>query len=209
MQPQSPLARLVVLISGNGSNLQALLDACQDGRLPARVAAVVSNRRDAYGLVRAQQASVPTLYFPLKPYSDQTLPREAYDRDLAALVSCFQPDLIVCAGWMQVLTPVFITPFADRLINLHPALPGQFPGTHAIERAFAAYQAGEIEVSGAMVHGVVPEVDAGPVLDFVVVPFDPHDQFHDFAERLHAHEHILLVRTVQRWLATFSHSLPP
>ena len=121
------LARLVVLISGSGSNLQALLDACQDGRLPARVAAVVSNRRDAYGLVRAQQASVPTLYFPLKPYSDQGLPRETYDRDLAALISCFQPDLIVCAGWMQVLTPIFITPFADCLINLHPALPGQFP----------------------------------------------------------------------------------
>ncbi|MFZ1594664.1 MAG: formyltransferase family protein, partial [Anaerolineae bacterium] len=106
------------------------------------------------------------------------------------------------AGWMQVLTPIFITPFADCLINLHPALPGQFPGTHAIERAFAAYQAGEIEVSGAMVHGVVPEVDAGPVLDFVVVPFDPRDQFHDFAKRLHAHEHTLLVRAVQRWLAT-------
>lgn len=209
MLPQSPLARLVVLISGNGSNLQALLDACQDGRLPARVAAVVSNRRDAYGLARAQQASVPTLYFPLKPYSGQGLPRETYDRDLAALISCFQPDLIVCAGWMQILTPVFITPFADRLINLHPALPGQFPGTHAIERAFAAYQAGEIEVSGAMVHGVAPEVDAGPVLDFVVVPIDPRDQLDDFAKRLHAHEHTLLVRAVQRWLATRPRTAAP
>lgn len=198
---ESPFpARLVVLISGNGTNLQALLDACQDGRLAAQVVAVVSNRRDAYGLVRAQQAGVPTAYLPLKPYTESGQPRAAYDQDLAALVSEFRPDLIVCAGWMQVLTPVFISRFADRLINLHPALPGLFPGTHAIARAFTAFQRGEIESSGAMVHFVVPEIDAGPVLDQIVVPILPHDQLDDFEERMHVHERILLVRAVQKWL---------
>ena len=198
---ESPFpARLVVLISGNGTNLQDLLDACQDGRLAAQVVAVISNRRDAYGLVRAQQAGVPTVYLPLKPYTESGQPRAAYDRDLAERVAAFQPDLIVCAGWMQVLTPVFISPFADRLINLHPALPGLFPGTHAIERAFTAFQQGEIEFSGAMVHFVAPEIDAGPVLDQIVVPILPHDQLDDFEERMHAHERILLVRAVQKWL---------
>ena len=198
---ESPFpARLVVLISGNGTNLQALLDACQDGRLAAQVVAVISNRRDAYGLVRAQQAGVPTVYLPLKPYTESGQPRAAYDRDLAERVAAFQPDLIVCAGWMQVLTPVFISRFADRLINLHPALPGLFPGTHAIERAFTAFQQGEIEFSGAMVHFVAPEIDAGPVLDQIVVPILPHDQLDDFEERMHAHERILLVRAVQKWL---------
>ncbi|WP_423222913.1 phosphoribosylglycinamide formyltransferase [Candidatus Amarolinea aalborgensis] len=200
-------ARLVVLISGNGTNLQALLDACQDVSLAAQVVAVVSNRRDAYGLVRAQQAGVPTAYHPLKPYTDSGRTREDYDEDLAAIVSGFQPDLIVCAGWMQVLTPVFISRFADRLINLHPALPGLFPGTHAIERAFTAFQQGEIESSGAMVHFVVPAVDAGPVLDQIVVPILPHDQLDDFEERMHVHERILLVRAVQKWL-TERASLP-
>ena len=198
---ESPFsARLVVLISGNGTNLQALLDACQDGRLAAQVVAVISNRRDAYGLVRAQRAAVPTVYHPLKPYTDSRRTRGDYDQDLAALVSEFRPDLIVCAGWMQVLTPVFISRFADRLINLHPALPGLFPGTHAIERAFTAFQQGEIESSGAMVHFVAPEIDAGPVLDQIVVPILPHDQLDDFEERMHAHERILLVRAVQKWL---------
>jgi formyltetrahydrofolate-dependent phosphoribosylglycinamide formyltransferase len=204
---ESPLlARLVVLISGNGTNLQALLDACQEGRLAAQVVAVVSNRRDAYGLVRAQQSGVPAVYFPLRPYTESGQPRETYDQDLAARVAAFQPDLIVCAGWMQILTPVFIGRFADRLINLHPALPGFFPGTHAIERAFAAFQQGEIASSGAMVHFVMPEIDAGPVLDQMVVPILPHDQLDDFEERMHTCERILLVRAVQKWLAALADS---
>lgn len=194
------LARLVVLISGSGTNLQALLTACQEGRLAAQVVAVVSNRRSAYGLVRAQQAGVPTVYQPLKPYTESGRTREAYDEDLANQVAAFQPDLVVCAGWMQILTPVFINRFADRLINLHPALPGFFPGTHAIERAFRAFQQGEIKFSGAMVHDVVAAVDAGPVLDQIVVPILPQDELEDFEERMHRCEHDLLVRAVQKWL---------
>ncbi len=192
--------RLVVLISGNGTNLQALLDACASGELEAQVVAVISNRKAAYGLVRAQKAGVPTEYFPLKPYSDAGRSREEYDRDLADRVERYAPDLVVLAGWMHVLTPAFINRFAGRLINLHPALPGQFPGTHAIERAFEAFQRGAIAHSGVMIHHVVPEVDAGEVVDSVIVPFVPNDTLDDFEARVHAHEHKLIVRAVRQVL---------
>lgn len=192
--------RLVVLISGNGTNLQALLDACASGELDARVVAVISNRKAAYGLVRAQKAGVPTEYFPLKPYSDAGRSRQEYDRDLAVLVERYAPDLVVLAGWMHVLTPAFINRFAGRLINLHPALPGQFPGTHAIERAFDAFRRGEIAHSGVMIHHVVPEVDAGEVVDSVIVPFFPDDTLDDFEARVHAHEHKLIVCAVKKVL---------
>lgn len=188
--------RLVVMISGNGTNLQAVLDACAAGELPAEVVAVISNRRAAYGLVRAERAGVPAVYFPLKAYTDSGRTRAAYDNDLANLVAGYAPDLVVLAGWMHVLSPGFIDRFAGRLINLHPALPGTFAGTHAIERAFAAFQQGEMEHSGVMVHHVVPEVDAGPVIDSEVVPLWPDDSLDDFEERMHAHERIVLVRAI-------------
>ncbi len=122
---------------------------------------MVSNRQAAYGLVRAQQAGVPTLYWPHKPYADAGRPREDYDADLAGNIAPYAPDLIVLAGWMHVLSPAFLNCFRDSVINLHPALPGAFPGTHAIERAYDAYRRGEITHSGCMMHYVVPEVDAG------------------------------------------------
>ncbi len=194
-EQDAPL-RLVVMISGNGTNLQAVLDACAVDELPAEVVAVISNRRAAYGLVRAERAGVPAVYYPLKAYTDSGRTRAAYDRDLADLVASYAPDLVVLAGWMHVLSPGFIERFAGRLINLHPALPGTFAGTHAIERAYAAYQQGEIEHSGVMVHHVVAEVDAGPVIDSAVVPLWPDDSLDDFEERMHAHERIVLVRAI-------------
>ncbi len=130
--------RLAVFISGYGSNLQAIIDAIQAGELNARIVVVVSNRRDAYGLVRAERAGIPTLYFPLKPYRDAERSREEYDADLARRVAEYAPDWIVLAGWMHVLSPAFLDHFPGRVLNLHPALPGQFPGTHAIQRAYEA-----------------------------------------------------------------------
>jgi folate-dependent phosphoribosylglycinamide formyltransferase PurN len=103
--------QLAILISGNGSNLQALIDAIKAGELEARIVTVVSNRRDAYGLVRAERANIPTLYFPLKTYLAAGHSREAYDADLAQMVLAYQPDLIVLAGWMHVLSSAFWTPF--------------------------------------------------------------------------------------------------
>ncbi len=187
--------RLAILISGSGTNLQAILDAIAAGELTAELVVVVSDKQDAYGLVRAEQAGVPTLYFPYKPYRQDG--REAYDAALAQTLQGYRPDLIVLAGWMRILTPAFLDPFHKRVINLHPALPGQFAGTHAIERAYEAYQQGQISHSGCMVHYAIPQVDAGPVIAQAEVPILPQDSLDDFATRMHQAEHRLIVEATK------------
>lgn len=135
---------IVVLISGSGTNLQALIDsiASPSGRLhgAAQITLVVSNRQAAAGLTRAQTAGIPTLYFPLKPYTDQGKSRELYDEELALRIlqerAGVTPDLVVLAGWMHVLSSRFMERFPCGVVNLHPALPGQFDGANAIQRAF-------------------------------------------------------------------------
>jgi len=187
--------RLVVLISGNGSNLQAILDACAAGTLPAAVVAVLSNRSDAYGLVRASKAGVPSMVLPKASDVD----RRAYDSLLAGYVASHRPDYVVLAGWMRILTSAFLDRFPNRVINLHPALPGAFPGTHAIERAYAAWQKGEIDRTGVMVHLVPDEgVDEGPVLGVREIAFQDGESLEDFEGRVHAVEHILLVETLHK-----------
>src|SRR3954454_17122398 len=126
-------ARLAVLISGNGSNLQAILDAIRMRALDAQVVVVVSNHKAAYGLERAEKAGVPARYHPLKPYRDADRSRNEYDADLAKMVLEYKPDYIVLAGWMHIFTQDFLRHFPYRVINLHPALPGQLPGAHAIQ----------------------------------------------------------------------------
>ncbi|HFQ94916.1 MAG TPA: phosphoribosylglycinamide formyltransferase [Anaerolineae bacterium] len=192
--PPHSLPRIVVLISGTGTNLQALIDAVGDGRLRAEIVLVVSNRRQSYGLERARQGGIPALYAPYKPYREAG--RAAYDAALARQIAPYRPDLIVLAGWMRILTPAFLDEFPGKIINLHPALPGQFAGTHAIERAYAAYRRGEIEQSGCMVHYVAPEVDAGPVVGTAVVPLYSDDSLADFEARMHTAEHKLIVEAV-------------
>jgi formyltetrahydrofolate-dependent phosphoribosylglycinamide formyltransferase len=192
------MIRLVVMVSGSGTNLQSLIDAVNDKRLDAEIALVVSNRRNAYALTRAEQHGIPALYFPLKPYLNAGKSRAAYDGDLAEQVAQAQPDLIVLAGWMHVLSEAFLNRFPNRVINLHPALPGAFAGTNAIERAYQAYRSGEIEYSGCMVHYVVPEVDAGPVIAQAVVQINAADALADFEARMHETEHQLIVQAVQQ-----------
>lgn len=190
----SPPARLVVLISGHGSNLQAILEACASGELPAQVTAVISNKSQAYGLERARLAGVPAVYQP-KPKEQA---RQAYDAALADLAASYQPDWIVLAGWMRLLSSAFLGRFAGRVINLHPALPGAFAGTEAIARAFEAYRRGEIEHTGVMVHLVPDEgMDSGPVLAQEVVPIFADDSLETLAARVHAVEHRLLVSTLK------------
>ncbi len=185
---------LVILISGNGSNLQAILDACASGELNAQVVAVISNKRDAYGLERAKRANVPAIAKP-KP---KELNRRSYDAELADLVASYQADWVVLAGWMRVLSSVFLDLFPNHVVNLHPALPGTFPGTHAIERAYEAYQAGEINHTGVMVHLVPDEgVDDGPVLAQEIVPIDVDDTLESLEARIHAVEHRVLVNTLK------------
>jgi len=188
--------RIVVLISGGGSNLQALMDA-----RVADIVLVVSNRADAFGLERANKAGIATCVLPLKPWLAAGGTRASYDADVAEHVSVAQPDLIVLAGWMHVFSPSFLDNAPSKVINLHPALPGKFPGARAIERALAAAIRGEIAETGVMVHEVIPEVDAGPVLGTAAVPILPTDDLAALATRMHAAEHELLVEVVRKHLA--------
>jgi formyltetrahydrofolate-dependent phosphoribosylglycinamide formyltransferase len=194
--------RLAVFISGSGSNLQAIINAIHGDELTAKIVVVVSNRQSAYGLVRAERAGIPTLYVPLKPYYDAGRSREDYDADLAEQVAAYEPDLIVLAGWMLILSPAFLDRFPQRVLNLHPALPGQFAGTHAIERAYEAFQRGEINHTGVMVHWVVPEVDAGPVIATAEVPIYATDSLDDLETRIHATEHRLLVAAIRQVISS-------
>ncbi|MGB7539255.1 MAG: phosphoribosylglycinamide formyltransferase [Anaerolineales bacterium] len=188
-------ARLVVLISGSGTNLQAILDACRDGTLRAAVAAVVSNRRDAFGLERAQKAGVPAIAKPKPKEQD----RREYDSELADLVASYKPDWVILAGWMRVLSSNFLSRFPNRVMNLHPALPGTFPGTHAIDRAFEAFQRGEIRNTGVMIHLVPDEgVDSGPVLLQAAVPILADDTLETLEARIHSVEHRLLVEAIAK-----------
>lgn len=190
-------ARLVVLISGNGSNLQAILGAGSSGELDARVVTVISNKADAYGLVRAKNTGVEAVHFA--KLSTET--RQEYDQRLADYVTTKQPDYIILAGWMRILSSSFLSSFPNKVINLHPALPDTFPGTHAIERAFEAYQRGEIDHTGVMVHLVPDEgVDNGPVLATEIVSINKEDTLETLEARVHQTEHVLLVNTLKKIL---------
>jgi phosphoribosylglycinamide formyltransferase 1 len=190
-------SRLVVLISGSGTNLQAILDACASGALPASVEAVISNKSDAYGLERARLAGVPAVV-QSKPKEQD---RREYDSLLADVAAYYKADWVILAGWMRVLSSNFLGRFPNRVINLHPALPGTFPGTHAIERAFEAFGRGEIRATGVMVHLVPDEgVDNGPVLAQEEVPIHPDDTLETLEMRVHDVEHRLLVDAIRQVL---------
>ncbi|MGI9052869.1 MAG: phosphoribosylglycinamide formyltransferase [Ilumatobacteraceae bacterium] len=187
------VARFAVLASGTGTNVQAILDACADGCLPADVVAVVSDHADAGALQRARRAGVPAVHVGRLPGES----RPDYDVRLADVVVGYAPDVVVLAGWMRVLTVSFLGAFPDRVVNLHPALPGELPGTHAIERAWHEALAGERTVTGVMVHLVPSEsVDDGPVLGMAVVPIRPDDTLESLTERIHRTEHQVLVATL-------------
>lgn len=192
--PTTRPAVIVVLVSGNGSNLQAILDACAAGSIPGRVAAVVSNQADAFGLQRAAHAGVPAVHVGRLDGES----RNDYDARLADVVAGFAPDLVVLAGWMRILTTDFLGWFPERVINLHPALPGEFPGTRAIGRAWHEAMAGERTSSGVMVHLVPDEgVDDGPVLAIAEVPIRPDDTLETFEQRVHDTEHRVLVDAIR------------
>jgi phosphoribosylglycinamide formyltransferase 1 len=186
-------SRIVVLVSGSGSNLQAILDATAAGALDAEVVLVASNVPGVLALDRAAAAGVPTAVLERRDGE----PRSDYDVRLAALVADARPDWVVLAGWMRILTMSFLGRFGHRVVNLHPALPGELPGTHAIERAFEEALAGQRTRTGVMVHLVPDEgVDDGPVLATAEVPIHPTDTLASLAERVHDTEHSLLVSTL-------------
>jgi phosphoribosylglycinamide formyltransferase-1 len=195
---------LVVLISGSGSNLAALLEACGSGALDARVAAVVSNRAEAAGLRRAEAWGVPALHAPLAAFRASG-GRSAYDAHLAETVASFRPTLVVCAGFLHVLSAVFLDRFgAGRVLNLHPALPGDLPGLDAIRRAWDEGAAGLRRRTGVMVHEVVVEVDAGPVVCSEAVDLVDGESIESFTARMHATEHRVLVEAIRHRLRALS-----
>lgn len=185
--------RITVLISGGGSNLQALIDARDQGRLKVEISHVISNRADAFGLERARKAGIPTSILQ----QDEFPQRADYDRKLAELIAVGSPDLVVLAGFMRIVGPEVLQRFAGKLINLHPSLLPLHRGTNTYERAI---KSGDTE-HGASVHFVTADLDAGPVISQVRIPIDAQDQPATLAARLSPREHQLLVATVE----LFSH----
>jgi phosphoribosylglycinamide formyltransferase-1 len=184
-----------VLASGQGSNLQAILDASARRDLDAQVVVVVADRPGARALERARASGVPEVSFPPHPGES----RRGYDERLGELVAAHAPDIVVLAGWSRLLSTTFLDRFASRVVNLHPALPGELPGLHAIERAHAEALAGARTRTGVMVHLVPDEgVDDGPVLGSVEVAILPGEPLHELAARMHAAEHRLLVDVLAR-----------
>jgi len=182
---------VVVLISGSGSNLQALIDGTQ-ADLPIRIRAVVSNEPGAFGLKRAHRAGIETRGLNHRDYPS----REAYDVALGDLIDGFEPGLIVLAGFMRVLTPAFVARFRGRMLNIHPSLLPKFRGLHTHQRAL---EAGET-VHGASVHFVTEALDSGPVVLQAKVPVEPGDDPEKLAARVLSREHHIYPQVV-RWFA--------
>jgi phosphoribosylglycinamide formyltransferase 1 len=204
------LPSLAVLASGAGTNLQAILDAIGDGRLNARVAAVVSDRAGSGALRRAETAGVPAVLLPLADRKDHEA-RAAYDALLTGVVAAFDPDLIALAGWMLILGPAFLDRFAGRIVNVHPALlpdgdgdtvstsHGEIPALRGPRTVRDALTRG-LPLTGATVHYVTETVDAGPVILREEVPILPGDDEHCLHERIKAVEHRLLPEAIVRVL---------
>nr|WP_189611422.1 phosphoribosylglycinamide formyltransferase [Saccharospirillum salsuginis] len=181
---------IVVLISGSGSNLQTILDGCADGTLDARVTAVISNRPGVMGLQRAERAGVPALTL------DHTLfeGRRAFDTALAELIDRHEPDLVVLAGFMRILTDEFVRHYQGRMLNIHPSLLPKYAGLHTHQRAL---DAGDTE-AGATVHFVTPELDGGPPVAQMSVPIEADDDAASLAKRVLGQEHRLYPEVI-RW----------
>jgi phosphoribosylglycinamide formyltransferase-1 len=183
---------IVVLISGSGSNLQAIIDATQAG-LPVEIRAVISNRADAYGLERARRAGIPTQVLSHKDYAD----RDSYDTALAALIDGYQAELVVLAGFMRILSNGFVRRYEGRLLNIHPSLLPRHRGLDTHARALAA---GDDE-HGATVHFVSAELDAGAVVIQARVPVQTGDSPESLAARVLCEEHRIYPEAI-RWFAT-------
>ncbi|PAU52079.1 phosphoribosylglycinamide formyltransferase [Pseudomonas sp. PIC25] len=183
---------VVVLISGSGSNLQALIDSTRSDDNPARIRAVISNRADAYGLTRAQNAGIATQVLDHKAFDG----REAFDAALIEAIDGFSPQLVVLAGFMRILTPGFVRHYAGRLLNIHPSLLPLYKGLHTHQRAL---EAGDAE-HGCSVHFVTEELDGGPLVVQAIVPVQAGDTPESLAMRVHAQEHRIYPLAV-RWFA--------
>ncbi|MBU9832991.1 phosphoribosylglycinamide formyltransferase [Rahnella sp. FC061912-K] len=175
------MKRIVVLVSGEGSNLQALIEACQQGRINAQISAVFSNKSAAYGLERARLADIPAHALDVKAYED----RAAFDIALADAIEAYQPDLVVLAGYMRILTADFVQRFAGRMINIHPSLLPKYPGLHTHRQAID----NQDDEHGTSVHFVTEQLDGGPVILQAKVPVFSDDSENDLVARVQTQEH--------------------
>ncbi|TMA11867.1 MAG: phosphoribosylglycinamide formyltransferase [Deltaproteobacteria bacterium] len=186
MSRQVPLG---VLISGSGSNLQAIMDAIKEKRLDAVIRIVISNRDDAYGLVRARNHNLPTEIVDHRKFPA----REAYDQALVDLLKTHDVELVVLAGFMRLLSPVFVRAFSNRIMNIHPALLPAFPGLH-VQRKALEYG---VRFSGCTVHFVNEECDQGPIIIQAAVPVFPDDTEESLSARILKEEHRIYPRAIQ------------
>lgn len=184
--------RVVVLISGSGSNLQALIDGVAAGELPIKIAAVISNRADVFGLTRAAQAGIPTAVLDHKGFAS----REAFDQELMRMIDSYNPGLVVLAGFMRILTAQFTHHYLGRMLNIHPSLLPKFQGLHTHQRAI---DAGEMQ-HGVTVHFVTDELDGGPAIVQAVIPVLVGDNAELLAKRVQRQEHIIYPLAV-KWFA--------
>lgn len=188
----SATCNVVVLISGSGSNLQALIDSLAVAPSSAVIRAVVSNRADAYGLERARKAGIETRFLDHKAYAD----RESFDAALIHAIDGFSPDLVLLAGFMRILSPGFVRHYHGRLLNIHPSLLPKYKGLHTHQRAL---EAGDAE-HGCSVHFVTEELDGGPLVVQAPIPVQSDDTPETLAQRVHVQEH-LIYPLAMRWFA--------
>lgn len=184
-------ARVGVLISGNGSNLQALIDAARDPDYPAEIALVVSNRAEAYGLARAEAAGIPAALISHRGHES----REAFDRTVDTALSGAGVEIVCLAGFMRLLSPWMVERWQGRMLNIHPSLLPDFKGAHAVRDAFSA----GVTETGCTVHVVTEELDAGPLLAQARVPVLPGDTEESLHQRIHAAEHALYPQALKEF----------
>lgn len=185
------MKNIVILISGRGSNMEAIVRACASEGWNARIAAVVSNRPEAAGLEFATSRGIATAIVDHKRFGD----REEFDRELATVIDTFEPDVLVLAGFMRILTPAFVKRFERRIVNIHPSLLPSFTGLHTHRRAIEA----GCKLAGTTVHFVTAELDHGPIIAQAVVPVLPGDTEDTLAARVLSREHVIYPKSV-RWL---------
>jgi phosphoribosylglycinamide formyltransferase-1 len=189
-------ARLAVLISGQGSNMVAIAQACRSGQIPAAVAVVISDVPDAGGLLRATELGIPAQVVDRRSFQRDGKPdRQAFEAALAAAIDVSSADYIILAGFMRVLSPAFTGRYAGRMLNIHPSLLPRYPGLDTHARALAA---GDLE-HGASVHFVTRELDGGPLIAQAAVPIQPGDSVASLSGRVHAREHMLYPMVIE-WL---------
>ncbi len=186
------MKNIVVLISGNGSNLQAIIDACRANKITGNVVAVLSNKADAYGLKRAKLADIPAYFVDPTLYNDRT----DYDKALIEQIDAYQPDIVVLAGFMRILSPDFVTHYQHKLLNIHPSLLPKYPGLHTHRQVLA----NKDSFHGVTVHFVTEELDGGPMIIQARIPVLPDDTEQSLQARIQTEEYRIYPLAIG-WLA--------